>query len=108
VHDVSDGGLFAALIESALPGQMGFDVHNNTKLRQDVWLFGEAQGRYLISCSKEIIKTLGEHLEEQNILFDVLGRVLSENEIIIDNLDFGRVDEWKNIYDNTLENLIEN
>ncbi|MGB3618657.1 MAG: phosphoribosylformylglycinamidine synthase subunit PurL, partial [Catalinimonas sp.] len=49
VHDVSDGGLFVALAESALPHKLGFDVRNPTDVRADAFWFGEAQSRVVVS-----------------------------------------------------------
>ena len=48
-HDLSDGGLIIAAVEMALMGSVGINLNKN-KLG---WLFGEDQGRYLISCWPE-------------------------------------------------------
>ena len=49
-HDVSDGGLLVALAEMALAGDLGADI----AVPEDAppahaWLFGEDQGRYLVT-----------------------------------------------------------
>jgi phosphoribosylformylglycinamidine synthase len=52
-HDVSDGGIIVALIESANcgVGGMGFEVElENDRLRMDYVLFGEEQSRIIISA----------------------------------------------------------
>ena len=53
-HDVSDGGLTCALAESALgreDGPLGVDVTLHDTLPTVPLLFGEAQGRVIISCN---------------------------------------------------------
>ena len=53
-HDVSDGGLACALAESALgreEGPLGVDVTLHDTLPTVPLLFGEAQGRVIISCN---------------------------------------------------------
>ena len=46
VHDLSDGGLAVAAAEMALMGQVGIKLDDEKSLG---WLFGEGQGRYLVS-----------------------------------------------------------
>jgi phosphoribosylformylglycinamidine synthase len=45
-HDLSDGGLAIAAAEMALMGQVGIKLDEERSLG---WLFGEGQGRYLVS-----------------------------------------------------------
>ena len=45
-HDLSDGGLVIAAAEMALMGSVGIYLETNSL----EWLFGEDQGRYLVSC----------------------------------------------------------
>jgi phosphoribosylformylglycinamidine synthase subunit PurL len=51
-HDVSDGGLLVALAEMALAGARGFQVTAPppAKVPLHAWLFGEDQGRYVITA----------------------------------------------------------
>ena len=44
-HDVADGGLYIALVESALPNSLGFEIEADNGIRKDAFLFGEAQGK---------------------------------------------------------------
>jgi phosphoribosylformylglycinamidine synthase II len=52
-HDVSDGGLVVALSECCFKNELGVSVSINTDLREDIYLFSESQGRYILSTSKE-------------------------------------------------------
>jgi phosphoribosylformylglycinamidine synthase len=49
VHDLSDGGLIAALAEMALASGVGGQLLRPETLPAHAWLFGEDQGRYLIA-----------------------------------------------------------
>jgi phosphoribosylformylglycinamidine synthase len=49
VHDLSDGGLIAAVAEMALAGKVGAQLLADEDLPPQAWLFGEDQGRYLIA-----------------------------------------------------------
>jgi phosphoribosylformylglycinamidine synthase len=59
VHDVSDGGLLVALAEMALAGDIGAKL----PLRNSAQLFGESQGRYIVTTTHtkllELIKLAG-------------------------------------------------
>jgi len=49
VHDLSDGGLVAALAEMALASGVGGQLTPPEGLPAHAWLFGEDQGRYLLA-----------------------------------------------------------
>ncbi len=63
VHDLSDGGLAIAAIEMAFAGGVGFNIKPHPDLPLYAWLFGEDQGRYLLSVEKysvnPVISTAG-------------------------------------------------
>ncbi len=51
VHDLSDGGLIAALAEMALASGVGGQLKAPTELPSAAWMFGEDQARYLIATA---------------------------------------------------------
>jgi phosphoribosylformylglycinamidine synthase len=67
VHDVSDGGLWVALAESAIGGRLGFDVDvasapvgaldssspQDPDLSDAALLFGESQGRFVVTVAPD-------------------------------------------------------
>lgn len=57
-HDVSDGGLWIALKESARTHNFDFSLHVPENIRQDAFLFGEGQGRAVVSVSPEKLKAV--------------------------------------------------
>ena len=52
-HDVSDGGLFVSLVESAKDRGLGFNVSSKEGIRKDAFLFGESQSRIIVSVSAD-------------------------------------------------------
>jgi phosphoribosylformylglycinamidine synthase subunit PurL len=46
VHDISDGGLLASIVEMALAGNLGANIETSDHLH----LFGEDQARYAMTC----------------------------------------------------------
>ena len=50
VHDLSDGGLAVALAEMAMAGGVGAAIEASPGLPAHAWLFGEDQGRYLMTA----------------------------------------------------------
>ncbi|WP_229236006.1 phosphoribosylformylglycinamidine synthase subunit PurL [Dyadobacter tibetensis] len=83
IHDVSDGGLFVAVAESALPNNLGFEISTDQNFRKDAYLFGEAQSRVIVSVKPgqqgAFQRLLGETLKTPHSL---LGKVTKENFVV--------------------------
>lgn len=106
-HDCSDGGLFIALAESAMPRSLGFDINSDTIVRKDAFLFGEGQGRVVVSVKPDNEDKFVEYmLSNANAEFSMLGVVIGKD-FVIDEESFGTVDEFKKKYDSSLSNLIK-
>ena len=63
VHDLSGGGLLVTLAEMVMAGGIGVEVRLLPGGRQDVALFGESGGCFLLAVSEENIEELDEILE---------------------------------------------
>ena len=104
-HDVSEGGLFVTLCESAFPGDLGFDVASEKNIREDAYWFGEAQSRVVVSVATDKIsefeKLLGSHP------FEKLGVVVA-GEIKINKESWGNIPVWKGRYDTAIEKYFNN
>lgn len=74
-HDVSEGGLAAALAESCISGNIGASVEWSTDLRNDVALFSESQSRIVLSVSPDHKNALENLLQEAGVPFTALGVV---------------------------------
>ncbi|KAB7739073.1 phosphoribosylformylglycinamidine synthase subunit PurL [Parvibaculum sedimenti] len=58
VHDVSDGGLYLALAEMAMAGDIGAKVDAPKDIPLHAWAFGEDQGRYVVTLPEAAAKGL--------------------------------------------------
>ena len=99
-HDCAEGGLFVAAMESAMAGNLGLDIQATTPngLRTDAYLFGEAQGRIIVSVSEEN-KTAFENACAANAT--KLG-VVTSNSIQVIGQDWGSMHDWKTKYDEAI------
>lgn len=104
-HDVSDGGIFITLLESAMPKGLGFDITTDAEIRSDAFLFGESQGRIIVTVSTSRETHFIDFMVENKIPFFALGHV-TKSEIRIDDVSFGFIADQKKIYDNAIEDLI--
>lgn len=103
-HDVADGGLFIALLESAMPNGIGFTIQTNDAIRKDAYLFGEAQSRIVVSVAKEQQAAFEAHCA--GITFDNIGSTNASGTIEIDAASWGAVAEWKYQYDHVIEDQL--
>lgn len=104
-HDVSDGGLFITLLESAMPKGLGFDITTDAEIRSDAFLFGESQGRIVVTVSTSRETNFIDFMVENKIPFFALGHV-TKSEIRVDDVSFGFIADLKKIYDNAIDDLI--
>ena len=105
-HDVSEGGLFCALVESGIPGNKGFKISSDTLIRKDAFLFGESQSRAIVSVAGHLLESVLEILDNKLIKYHVLGNV-SSGKIKVDEQDFGDIKAYKEIYANSIESTLK-
>jgi phosphoribosylformylglycinamidine synthase II len=106
-HDISEGGLFVTVLESAMPKSFGFEIETCSSLRLDACLLGEAQSRVVVSVDEKNIQTLEKLLQDSNITFRKIGKVRIDSNILINNENMGTVEEYKNLYDTAIEKYFE-
>ncbi|HAP70021.1 MAG TPA: phosphoribosylformylglycinamidine synthase subunit PurL, partial [Flavobacteriales bacterium] len=102
VHDVSDGGLFVSVLESAMPNGLGFEIETDDEIRKDAFLFGESQSRAVVSVSPEKQERFVEMMSASEIDFSLLGTVTSTNQMVVDGEDFGEVSQADKTYNSVL------
>jgi phosphoribosylformylglycinamidine synthase len=105
-HDISDGGLFVNLIESAIPNKVGFDITTSSEIREDAFLFGESPSRVVVSVSETGEEKLIDTLKKHEIPFMLLGHI-TRGDIRVDEKDFGNIEEFSDIYQNALANKLK-
>ncbi len=105
-HDVSDGGLFVTLAESAFESNLGFELNSDKNIRKDAFLFGEAQGRIVVSLRKEEEVKVVDELKKHTIKFSKLGFIHGK-EMLVDGESFGSVKAYREQYDTALEHMLD-
>ena len=103
-HDISEGGLYACLLECGMANGMGFSITTQDSLRKDASLFGEAQSRVVVSVNTDL-NTIFE-AELKGLPFRKIGTVNAQKEILIDGDSWGYISDWKEAYDTALEKLL--
>jgi phosphoribosylformylglycinamidine synthase II len=104
-HDISDGGLFIALLESALQNNLGFEIKTNSNLRKDAYLFGEAQSRAVISINPTNKIAFEDKLVAYELAFENIG-IVKGNAIVIDKTNMGTVSDYETTYTTSIENKL--
>ena len=103
-HDTAEGGLFVALVESAMQKNMGFEIATDSNIRKDAFLYGEAQSRVVVSVSADKVaafeSAMGSHPYRK------IGTVKGNGNIRIDGADWGYIKDWKEAYDTAIVNLL--
>ncbi len=103
-HDLSDGGLFITLLESAMPDNLGFRIQTDKSIRKDAFLFGEAQSRVAVSVESGKCAMFEKLLS--GMVYERLGEVTA-GIIEIDKENWGNIEEWKVPYDTALDKLMD-
>lgn len=105
-HDLSEGGLAAALLECSLSSGIGFKLELQEDADPGVLLFSETPSRVLVTLLPESVPVLRELCARYNISLTALGETGGEN------LDFGGYHTLdlagaKAVFDRRLEELLE-
>jgi phosphoribosylformylglycinamidine synthase subunit PurL len=79
-HDCSDGGLAVTIAESAILGDNGFVGEASVDGRLDAVLFGEAQGRIVVSVAQAAASRLEVLAAEHGVACTRLGRTVNAGE----------------------------
>ncbi|MEC9209785.1 MAG: phosphoribosylformylglycinamidine synthase subunit PurL [Bacteroidota bacterium] len=100
-HDIADGGLFMTLLESSFTNNLGFEIVSSSEVREDAFLFGEAPSRVVVSVTETGEDAFLDVLKDCKTPFILLGHV-TKGRIAVDDKNFGKIDEYKTIYNNSL------
>ena len=106
-HDISDGGLFITLLESSFTNNVGFEIISSSEVREDAFLFGESPSRVVVSVTETGEDAFLDVLKGSTTSFMLLGHV-TKGRITVDDKEFGQVKEYKNIYNNSLAEKLNN
>jgi len=109
-HDVSEGGLIVALLESGFNRNLGFDVSvelDKNEIRLDAFWLGEAQSRVVVSCHQDKLQELKHKAAATGIDITVLGTV-TKSAVKINGEDWDGISAWKDLYDTAIEKILNN
>ncbi len=105
VHDISEGGLAIALLECGFYRNLGFRVSvKNSAIRKDSRWFGEAQSRVLVTVLPERKAEFLGAVKDSGVEITELG-VVQQDEVVVDNENWGPISNWKYVYDNAIGDL---
>ena len=99
-HDVSEGGIFCCLAESCFHSTaFGFNIQIPSEFRKDLFLFGESQGRVIVSIkpsNKAEFELFLQQIDQKHYL---IGHV-SKDTFMVNDQDFGSNAEYFDLYSN--------
>ena len=106
-HDVSEGGLFIAMLESAMCRNFGFELYTSGEIRLDSFLFGEGQGRVVVTVKAGKENDFIDMLNISNVPCCAVGSVRADGVIMVDEEVFGKVSDFKTVYDNAIGDVLD-
>jgi phosphoribosylformylglycinamidine synthase len=104
-HDVSDGGLWVTLVEMGLHRGLGFDVITDSEIRPDAFLFGEGQGRAVVSVTAEQENLFLDMMGESRVPFILLGHV-TKGKLVVDESPFGFIEDARRTYEEAIPRIM--
>lgn len=105
-HDVSEGGLFVTLLESAMAGKKGFEIETESDIRKDAYLFGEAQSRVVVSVNPDKEDAFLNVITKHDVDFSSIG-IVTSSMIYIDKDRWGSTGTWKDLYEDALARALK-
>src|SRR5262249_42498055 len=96
-------GLFVTLCESGFNREFGFSIITKNSLRKDAFLFGEAQGRIVVSVDLDKVEQFEKVIAD--FPCEKLG-VVTSGEMVVDGDFWGTIDWWQDKYDTSIENYL--
>ena len=77
-------------------------ILSDSEIREDAFLFGECQGRVVVTIDRDLEDEFVECIEKTNVPFILLGHV-TKGKVVIDDEHYGFINEFKEKFDLALE-----
>ena len=108
-HDLSDGGLAVNIAESVVKSKSGLGAKINVarKLRNDELLFGECQSVIIVTIDEAHLIELVTIAQQYDVPTQTIGRVTSEQSLVINDLVEIERTFIENAYNNTFSDIME-
>jgi phosphoribosylformylglycinamidine synthase len=104
-HDISDGGLFINLLESAMVKSLGFSIGTDENIRRDAFLFGESQGRIVVTIDAIQQESFVEYMALTELPFSFIGMVIPD-EVVVDEESWGPVSSFVDEFNSGISTLM--
>ncbi|MDG1690411.1 MAG: phosphoribosylformylglycinamidine synthase subunit PurL, partial [Flavobacteriales bacterium] len=82
---------------------LGCEISTQKTIRKDAFLFGESQGRVVVTVKSEQLESFKSEIEISGVPFISLGKVTKASNIVIDNINYGSVNSLKEISENVIK-----
>lgn len=86
-HDLADGGLALAVVESALRHGMGARIKLPAKPDPFIWLFSESTGRILVSVKRGTERDLATLCQTNGVKLTRLGEITDSEDATLELVD---------------------
>ena len=114
-HDVNKGGFIVTIAEMCFKNRLGakldLDSYNTNELREDILLFSESAGRFIIETEPRDYDKIMNIAKQHGVFIKKIGETIQEPKIYINGLKGNNVsldtDKLKKLYDSALPNLME-
>jgi phosphoribosylformylglycinamidine synthase II len=101
-HDISEGGLLIALLESGYHRNLGFTVNLPEGIRKDAALFGEGQSRVVVSVHPSQQEAFEKMVQTTGVPLRLAGTV-GGAEVRVNDRSWGQISAWKQGYLTSIE-----
>jgi phosphoribosylformylglycinamidine synthase subunit PurL len=106
-HDISEGGLFITLCESAFINNLGFTVANAPQgVRKDALLFGEGQSRVVVTVKDGEKENFLALVKQSGISCTAIGQT-TEGPVTVLGENWGGIAGWKKTYETVIAGAME-
>ena len=107
-HDVSLGGILAAVTKMCIKGNKGLKINSLKGLTNKFeYFFGEDQARYIVEISSENIQNVVKILNKNSIYFDDLGVIQDKNVTFNDDINLP-IEEFSDAHTYWLKEYMDN
>jgi phosphoribosylformylglycinamidine synthase len=114
-HDVNKGGFIISIAEMCFKNKLGADLdlnnYNDKNLRDDILLFSESVGRFILETDPNDFEEIVILAEKFKVTVKKLGFLINKPEINIKGLKSQDIkldiDKMKDLYDSTIPNMMD-